>query len=42
MRLPNHDRINQTVPDAMHVVKDCIEKILYLITGKYIAIAIAT
>ena len=33
MRLPCHDRVNQTVPDAMHTVKDCIEKIVYLITG---------
>lgn len=33
MRLPYHDRVEQTVPDAMHTVKDCIEKLLYLITG---------
>ena len=34
MKLPHHDRVSQTVPDAMHTVKDCIEKIVYLITGK--------
>ena len=33
MRLPYHDRTTQTVPDAMHTIKDCIEKIVYLITG---------
>ena len=33
MRLPQHDRVNQTVPDAMHTIKDCIEKIVYLVTG---------
>ena len=33
MRLPYHDRVSQTVPDAMHTVKDCIEKLVYLITG---------
>ena len=34
MKLPHHDRVTQTVPDAMHTIKDCIEKIVYLITGK--------
>ena len=34
MRLSYHDRNSQTVPDAMHTIKDCIEKIVYLITGK--------
>lgn len=33
MNLPYHDRIEQTMPDAMHTVKDCVEKIFYLITG---------
>ena len=33
MRLPYHNRVDQTVPDAMHTVKDCIEKLLYLIIG---------
>lgn len=33
MDLPHHDRINQTVPDAMHTIKDCVEKLVYLITG---------
>ena len=34
MRLPYHNRIEQTMPDAMHTVKDCVEKVFYLITGK--------
>ena len=33
MKLPYHDRVNQMVPDAMHTVKDCVEKIFYLISG---------
>lgn len=37
MRLPQHDRINQTVPDAMHTVKDCVEKLVCLIIGNLIA-----
>ena len=35
MRLPYHNRVEQTTPDAMHTVKDCIEKLLYLLIGKY-------
>ena len=35
MRLPGHDRVNQTVPDAMHTIKDSIEKLVYLIIGRY-------
>ena len=35
MRLPYHDRVNQTVPNAMHTIKDCIEKLVYLITDMY-------
>ena len=38
MRLPYHNRVKQTVPDAMHTVKDCIEKLVYLLIGKYIYI----
>ena len=34
MRLPYHDRNSQTVPNAMHTIKGCIEKIVYLINGK--------
>ena len=34
MRLPYHDRNSQTVPKAMHTIKGCIEKIVYLMTGK--------
>ena len=33
MRLAYYNRIDQTVPDAMHTVKHCTEKLLYLITG---------
>ena len=36
MNLPEHNRILQTVPDAMHTVKDLIEKIVYLVTGIYL------
>ena len=35
MKLPNHDRVHQTVPDAMHTITDTVEKILYLIIGEY-------
>ena len=34
MRLPHHDPIVQTTPDAMHTVKDAIVNIFNLITGK--------
>lgn len=34
MRLSGHDRLMQCVPDAMHTVKDVIEKLIYLIIGK--------
>lgn len=40
MRLPNHDRTSQMVPDAMHTVTDSVEKLLYLIISKIITIAI--
>lgn len=33
MRLPDHNRTLQTVPDAMHTVKDDVEKLVYLVTG---------
>ena len=33
MRLPNHDFI-QACPDAMHTVKNCIERIFFLHIGK--------
>ena len=35
MRLLYHNHVEQTTPDAMHTVKDCIEKLLYLLIGKY-------
>ena len=33
MNLPGHDRVRQTVPDAMHTVKDCVEKLVFLVIG---------
>jgi len=29
MMLPNHSKTTQVFPDAMHTVKDCIEKVFY-------------
>ena len=34
MDLPSHDAIQQTVPDAMHTIKDAIVNLHDLITGK--------
>ena len=34
MKLPGHDRILQTVPDCMHTVKDAMEHIINLVTGR--------
>ena len=34
MRLPGHNRTSQCFPDAMHTVKDCIERIFFLLIGK--------
>ena len=34
MRLPSHDRQNQTIPDAMHTIKDEVEGIFHLITDR--------
>ena len=34
MDFPNHNRVLQVFPDAMHTIKDCIERIFYLIVGK--------
>ena len=34
MLLPHHNRTTQVFPDTMHTVKDCIERIFFLITGK--------
>lgn len=34
MKLPNHNRLLQTFPDAMHTVKDSIERIFFLLIGK--------
>lgn len=42
MALPFHDRIHQTVPDAMHTITDTVEKLLYLIIGKKIHTYFAT
>ena len=34
MKLPNHNRMRQVFPDAMHTVKDCVEKMFFLLIGK--------
>ena len=34
MNLPGHNRTVQCFPDAMHTVKDCIERIFFLLIGK--------
>lgn len=34
MKLPFHDPLEQTVPDAMHTIKDAVEHLFNLITGK--------
>ena len=34
MRLPNHNRQLQTSPDAMHTVKDVVERVFSLLIGK--------
>ena len=34
MKLPNHNRVLQTFPDAMHTVKDSIERVFFLLVGK--------
>ncbi len=34
MKLPHHNRMQQCVPDAMHTVKDVIERLFHLIIGK--------
>lgn len=35
MRLPHHDSVNQTVPDAMHTVKDVLERLFGLLVGRH-------
>ena len=34
MRLPDHDPLVQCAPDAMHTVKDVLERVFGLMTGK--------
>lgn len=34
MRLPNHNRLLQCYPDAMHTIKDVVEHIFFLLIGK--------
>ncbi len=34
MNLPNHNPLEQTVPDAMHTVKDVVENLFGLIMGR--------
>lgn len=34
MKLPNHDHVEQTVSDAMHTIKDVVEKLFNVVTGR--------
>ena len=34
MRFPNHNRLLQCYPDAMHTIKDVIERTFFLLIGK--------
>ena len=34
MKLPSHNRLVQCFPDAMHTVKDAIERVFFLLIGK--------
>ena len=34
MKLPHHDHVQQTVPDAMHTVKDVVETVVDLVVGR--------
>ena len=34
MNLPSHNRLMQYFPDAMHTVKDAIERVFFLLIGK--------
>ena len=34
MKLPSHDPLRQTMPDAMHTIKDATEHVFKLIIGK--------
>ena len=34
MKLPNHNRLVQAFPDAMHTVKNCIERVFFILIGK--------
>ena len=34
MKLPHHDPLTQTVPDAMHTVKEVLEHLFRIIVGK--------
>lgn len=34
MKLPNHNRLVQAFPDAMHTIKDSIERVFFILIGK--------
>ena len=34
MKLPNRNRLVQAFPDAMHTVKDSIERVFFILVGK--------
>ena len=34
MKLPSHNRLVQCFPDAIHTVKDAIERVFFLLIGK--------
>ena len=34
LQLPNHNSVDQTVPDAMHTIRDSVVNIFELITGR--------
>jgi len=36
MKLNGHSRTEQVFPDAMHTVKDCVERVFLLLIGKLI------
>jgi hypothetical protein len=34
MKLPSHNRLVQAFPDAMHTIKDSIERVFFILIGK--------
>lgn len=37
-KLPGHDRVNESLPDCCHTVKDVIQNIMKVVTGNYVDI----